>query len=137
MDGIYQVTPFLHVPDMGEALSFFCGILAFEIKYRHGNYAYIELGGCGLRLLEEPTRKLTPDGKARVAVCIDIADIDALHAKLSLALATLPPAASPPLAEASCFLPQPDRASATANGTTITDLCMVPPLRGAAGRPRR
>lgn len=97
MDGIYQVTPFLHVPDMGEALSFFCGILAFEIKYRHGNYAYIELGGCGLRLLEEPTRKLTPDGKARVAVCIDIADIDALHAKLSLALATLPPDRVEPL----------------------------------------
>lgn len=91
MDGIYQITPFLHVPDIGEALSFYCGVLAFEVRYREGNYAYIELGGCGLRLLEEPARKLNPDGIARVAICIDVADIDALHAKLGPALATLPP----------------------------------------------
>jgi len=90
MDGIYQITPFLHVPDMSEALSFFCDTLTFELKHRESNYAYLELGGCGLRLLEEPTRKLTPDGKARVAMCIDVADIDALHAKLSPALAMLP-----------------------------------------------
>lgn len=90
MGGIYQITPFLHVPDMSAALSFFCDILAFELKYREGNYAYLELGGCGLRILEEPTRRLTPDGKARVAICIDVADIDALHAKLSPALAQLP-----------------------------------------------
>lgn len=91
MDGIYQITPFLHVPDMDEALSFFCDTLTFELKYRESNYAYLELGGCGLRMLEEPTRKLTPDGKARVAMCIDVADIDALHAKLSPAFAKLPP----------------------------------------------
>lgn len=97
MDGIYQITPFLHVPDMREALSFFCDVLTFEVKYRHSNYAYIELGGCGLRLLEEPTRKLNPDGKARVAICIDVADIDALHAKLSPSLAKVPPDRVEPL----------------------------------------
>lgn len=97
MNGIYQITPFLHVPDMSEALSFFHDVLMFEVKYRHGDYAYIELGGCGLRLLEEPTRKLTPDGKARVAICIDVADVDALHAKLGPALATLPPGRVEPL----------------------------------------
>lgn len=97
MDGIYQITPFLHVPDMGEALPFFCDTLGFELKFRHSNYAYLELGGCGLRLLEEPTRKLNPDGKARVAICIDVADIDALHATLSPALAKLPPDRVEPL----------------------------------------
>lgn len=91
MDGIYQITPFLHVPDMDEALSFFCDTLTFELKYLESNYAYLELGGCGLRVLEEPTRKLTPDGKARVAMCIDVVDIDALHERLSPALAELPP----------------------------------------------
>lgn len=90
MNGIYQITPFLHVPDMSDALSFFCDILEFELKYRDSNYAYLELGGCGLRMLEEPARKLTPDGRSRVAICIDVADVDALYARLSPALARLP-----------------------------------------------
>lgn len=97
MDGIYQITPFLHVPDMGEALSFFCDTLTFELKHREGDYAYLELGGCGLRLLEEPARKFAPDGKARVTICIDVADIDALHTRLSPGLDKLPPDRVEPL----------------------------------------
>lgn len=90
MSRIYQITPFLHVPDMDQALALFCDVLRFEIKVRHSNYAYLELAGCGLRLLEEPTRKLNADGKARVAMCIDVSDIDGLHAQLAPALAKLP-----------------------------------------------
>lgn len=90
MDKIYQITPFLHVPDMQEAIAFFCDSLGFELKHRHSDYAYIELSGCGLRLLEEPTRKITADGKARVTVYIDVADVDALHIKLGPALSALP-----------------------------------------------
>lgn len=90
MSKIYQITPFLHVPDLQQALAFFCDLLSFELKFQEGGYAYIELAGCGLRLLEEPSRRLTFDGKARVAVYIDVSDIDALHAELVPALATLP-----------------------------------------------
>jgi hypothetical protein len=90
MHKVHQITPFLHVPNLKEALVFFCGSLSFELKHRHNDYAYIELSGCGLRLLEEPTRKVTADGKARVTVYIDVADIDALHAKLSPSLSALP-----------------------------------------------
>ena len=97
MDRIHQITPFLHVPDLAAALEFFCGVLRFELVVRHSNYAYVELGGCGLRLLEEPTRKLTPDGKARVTVYVDVADVDGLHAELAPALATLPPDRVEPL----------------------------------------
>lgn len=97
MNGIHQITPFLHVPDMHDALVFFCDILGFELKHRHADYAYLELSGCGLRLLEEPMRRLTADCKARVAVCIDVADIDALHARLRPALDTLPSARVEPL----------------------------------------
>ena len=75
---------------MQEALNFFCDLLTFELKHRHGNYAYVELSGCGLRLLEEPARKINSDCKARVTVYIDVADIDALHTKLSPALSVLP-----------------------------------------------
>ena len=97
MNKVYQITPFLHVPNMQEALTFFCDSLSFELKHRHGDYAYIEFSGCGLRLLEEPTRKITADGKARVTVYIDVADIDALHARLSPALSALPPDRVEPL----------------------------------------
>jgi hypothetical protein len=90
MTKVYQITPFLHVPDLEVALTFFCETLPFLLKYRESNYAYIELESCGLRLLEEPMRKLTPDGKARVSVYIDVYDIDALHSKLSASLAKLP-----------------------------------------------
>lgn len=90
MEKIHQITPFLHVPNMQDALAFFCGSLGFELEHRHGDYAYISLSGCGLRLLEEPTRKVNADGKARVTVYIDVADIDALHSKLSAALSALP-----------------------------------------------
>lgn len=97
MSRVHQITPFLHVPDMQEALAFFCDILTFEIKYRHSNYAYLELSGCGLRILEEPARKIVPDGIARVAICIDVSDIDSLHARLGPALAHLPPDQVEPL----------------------------------------
>jgi len=97
MSKILQITPFLHVPDLQEALTFFCDFLGFELKHRESNYAYVELAGCGLRILEAPTRRLTADGKARVAVYIDVSDVDALHAKLSPALATLAPDRVEPL----------------------------------------
>jgi len=95
--GIHQITPFLHVPDLPAALAFFCDVLRFELRHRHGDYAYLELGGCGLRLLEEPARPLTPDRKARVSVCIDVADVDALYAQLAPALDTLPADCREPL----------------------------------------
>lgn len=97
MQKIYQITPFLHVPNLEEALGFFCGVLSFELRVRHSNYAYVELAGCGLRLLEEPARRLQVDGKARVTVYIDVADVDALYAQLNPALAELPPGRLEPL----------------------------------------
>jgi catechol 2,3-dioxygenase-like lactoylglutathione lyase family enzyme len=87
---IHQITPFLHVVDIEQAVSFFRDVLGFELRFRHTNYAYVDLAGCGLRLLEEPTRKLQLDGKARVTVYIDVADVDALYAHLADRLATLP-----------------------------------------------
>jgi catechol 2,3-dioxygenase-like lactoylglutathione lyase family enzyme len=90
MSKIHQITPFIHVPDLEAAIAFFCQTLPFVLKYRESNYAYFELEGCGLRMLEEPSRKLLPDGKARAAVYIDVSDVDALHSKLAPSLAKLP-----------------------------------------------
>src|SRR5688572_11559848 len=90
MTKVYQITPFLHVPDMKEALAFFCDTLPFVLRFQHSNYAYVEFGGAGLRLLEEPNRTLTPDGKARVAVCIDVENVDELYAQLKSRREQLP-----------------------------------------------
>ena len=97
MERIFQICPMLHVPDLPAALAFFRDTLGFEAKFTASNYAYLELAGCGLRLLAEPTRKLNADGKARVTVYIDVAGVDALHAQLAPKLATLPPDRVEPL----------------------------------------
>jgi catechol 2,3-dioxygenase-like lactoylglutathione lyase family enzyme len=90
MTKIHQITPFLHVRDLEPALRFFCETLPFVVKFRLEGYAYIELEGCGLRILEEPHRTLTPDGKARVSV-YDVSSVDELHARLRERLDKLPP----------------------------------------------
>jgi catechol 2,3-dioxygenase-like lactoylglutathione lyase family enzyme len=97
MTKVYQITPFLHVPDLPAALSFFCDTLGFVVKHQHDNYAYIELSGAGLRLLEERGRVLTPDGKARVAVYVDVSNVDELHAQMRQRLESLPPERVEPL----------------------------------------
>ena len=90
MTKVHQITPFLHVPDMKEALAFFCETLSFVLRFQHSNYAYVEFGGAGLRLLEEPCRSLTPDGKARVSVYVDVDNVDELFAQLKPKLEKLP-----------------------------------------------
>jgi len=86
-----QVTPFLHVPDMNAALDFFCETLSFTLRFKESNYAYIGFGNAAIRLLEEPGRVLTPDGKARVSVYIDVPSVDQLHAQLRERLEKLSP----------------------------------------------
>lgn len=91
MGNIYQITSFLHAPDMVESLKFFCDVLTSELKARHSNYAYVEFDGCGLRFLEEPARKPQADGTARVTVHVGVADVDMLHPKRGPARASLSP----------------------------------------------
>jgi GNAT superfamily N-acetyltransferase len=90
MARIRQITPFLLVPNMKSALALFCETLPFVLRFRESNYAYIELDGAGLRILEEASRVLTPDEKARVTVYIDVENVDELYAQLGERLAQLP-----------------------------------------------
>jgi len=94
----HQITPFLHVPDLERALELFAAVLAFEVVYRESNYAYLEFGGAGLRVLEERGRRLGLDGKARMTVYIDVPDVDALYQQLLPRLKRLPASdVEPPL----------------------------------------
>ena len=90
MTNLLQATPFLHVPDLAQALDLFTRVLRFEIKFRAGNYAYLEREGAAMRLLEEPGRDLLLERKFRVTVYIDVADVDALYSELASELAKLP-----------------------------------------------
>lgn len=85
-----QITPFLHVPDMNAALNLFCETLPFKLRIRDRNYAVVVYETCAIRILEEPGRILTPDGKARVSVYVDVSNVDELHAQLRGRLDELP-----------------------------------------------
>jgi hypothetical protein len=87
---IRQITPFLHVPELPQALHLLCDVLTFAVKYREPGYAYLELEDSGLRVLEEPGRALTPDGKARMSVYVDVSDVDGLYDRLRPHLDRLP-----------------------------------------------
>ena len=90
MSKVNQITPMLHVPNLGQALHLLCDILAFDVMYREPGYAYLELQGSGLRVLEEPGRITTPDGKARMTVYVDVSDVDQLYEQLRSRLELLP-----------------------------------------------
>ena len=90
MKGILQTTPFLHVPDLAQALDRLTRVLGFEVKFSSSGYAYLQCGNAALRLLEEPGRKPPAQGAARMTVYIDVGDVDALYAELLPRLSTLP-----------------------------------------------
>ncbi|HEY0102740.1 MAG TPA: VOC family protein [Brevundimonas sp.] len=90
MTNFIQVTPFLHVADLQEALDFFTDILGFTVPFRQPGYAYIHRETVGFRLLEAESRVVAP-GHRRFAYYIDVRDVDALYAELKPKLDTLPP----------------------------------------------
>ena len=90
MTNFRQITPFMHVSDLGRALAFFTDILDFKVWVRMRDYAYIEREGCAIRILESKGRNAAPPGNRRFAYYIDVNDVDALHAELKPKLDTLP-----------------------------------------------
>ena len=86
-----QVTPFMHVPDIDAAVTFFEDILGFATLFRSAGYAYVEREGCGVRLLQNHGQDGAPPGNRRFAYYIDVRDVDALYAELKPRLDALPP----------------------------------------------
>lgn len=90
MSNFYQVTPFMHVPDLQKALDFFTGVLGFTVPFHQDNYAYIQRETVAFRLLEaEPG--CAPTAHGGFAYYIDVRDVDALYAELRPKLDALPP----------------------------------------------
>jgi len=89
MSNFIQVTPFMHVEDLEQALAFFTGILGFETRFRAANYAYVHRETTGFRILEQTGSDGAPPGNRRFAYYIDVRDVDGLYAELKPKLYTL------------------------------------------------
>ena len=89
MANIQEITPFLHVPNLSQALDLFTRVLRFEVRFSMSNYAYLECGEAAVRILEEPGRVAPMQGESRMTVYIDVRDVDALYAELLPELRTL------------------------------------------------
>ncbi|HVY89318.1 MAG TPA: VOC family protein [Hyphomonadaceae bacterium] len=89
MTQLIQVTPFLRVPDIDAAISFFVDTLGFELEARIHHYAYVSCGkGVAFRMIEDDTFEAHGNGAYRSYV--DVRDVDALYAKLKPRLDLLP-----------------------------------------------
>jgi len=85
-----QVTPFMHVPDLKAAVTFFTDILGFRCLLQMSDYAYVHREKVGFRLLQNKGSDGAPPGNRRFCYYIDVQDVDAVHAELLPKLGVLP-----------------------------------------------
>ena len=90
MANFLQVTPFMHVPDLEQALEFFTKALGFETPLRMNDYAYVHRETVGFRLLQNRGEDGAPPGNRRFAYYIDVEDVDRLYEELKPQLSALP-----------------------------------------------
>ena len=89
-DNFIRITPFIHVPDIEQAVAFF-EMLGFTSHFRMGSYAYVQRECAGVRLLQNDDEgNGAPPGNRRFAYYIDVEDIEKLYAELKPKLDTLP-----------------------------------------------
>ena len=91
MSNFIQVTPFMVVDDIEQALTFFTDILGFEVLLRYPDYAYVHRETVGFRIREQKEPEGAPPGNRRFAYYIDVRDVDKLYADLKPKLDKLPP----------------------------------------------
>lgn len=84
----YQVTPFMHVSNMREAVRFFTDRLGFRVTFQVDYYAYVERETVAFRMLLN--EKKPGLGDRRILYYIDVADVDAVVAEIGPKLADLP-----------------------------------------------
>ena len=90
MSNFIQITPFMHVPDIERAVTFFTETLGFKVLLRMDNYAYVHRETVGFRLFEEEGFAGARPGNRRFECYIDVHDVDRLYAELKAKLDLLP-----------------------------------------------
>ncbi len=87
--GFIRITPFIHVPDIAAAVSFFES-LGFTTYFRFEDYAYVQRETAGVRLLQNHGDDGAPPGNRRFAYYIDVENIEALYQELKPVLDAMP-----------------------------------------------
>ena len=90
MGNFRQITPFMHVPDLGLAIAFFEDVLGFTTYVRMRDYAYLHRETAGMRIMQSRGNDGAPPGNRRFAYYVDVHDVDALYAELKPKLDLLP-----------------------------------------------
>jgi catechol 2,3-dioxygenase-like lactoylglutathione lyase family enzyme len=85
-----QITPFMHVPDLEEALRFFNDVLGFKTLHRENGYAYVHRETAGVRIMQNVGDDGAPPGNRRFCYYVDVRDVDALYVELKPKLDQLP-----------------------------------------------
>jgi catechol 2,3-dioxygenase-like lactoylglutathione lyase family enzyme len=85
-----QITPFVHVADVGAAVDFFVDVLGFTASIRDERYAYVEREGAGIRIQwhGEAGELGTPHGG--FAYYIDVRDLAVVQEEIAAGIAALP-----------------------------------------------
>lgn len=97
MPQLRYITPFLRVPDIEAAVSFFTDTLGFKVNIRAGEYAFVHRDDVAFRLVED--EPLPPRGNGRYTSYIDVEDVDLLFAELRPKLDLLPAGHVTPLCD--------------------------------------
>lgn len=87
---ILQITPFMHVADLRQALSFFVDVLGFTVEFEQPGYAYVALEGAGVRILEHHDAAELGQPHRGFAYYVDVRDLALINARIALRLAALP-----------------------------------------------
>ena len=84
-----QITPFMHVADVGSAVRFFTEVLGFTAVLNEPGYAYVEREGAGIRIQghSDPSEIGSPHGG--FAYYIDVRDLGQVIEELSPTLERL------------------------------------------------
>lgn len=87
---VLQITPFMHVADVEEAVRFFTDILGFDCEHHEAGYAYVSLEGAGVRIQGHDVPEEIGTAHRGFAYYIDVRDLDQILAALKPKLDTLP-----------------------------------------------
>ncbi len=85
-----RITPFMHVPDLNQAIAFFRDLLGFTVWIHAADYAYVQRECAGVRILQNHGDDGAPPGNRRFCYYIDVDDVDALYEELKSKLDALP-----------------------------------------------
>ena len=86
----YQITPFMHVKNLDEAVRFFTDVLGFSVPYRQDNYAYIDREGAAIRILSHEHDHEVGEAHRGFAYYIDVRDLGVVLEQIGDKLAELP-----------------------------------------------